>query len=469
MFFKKPAKILKVIFTLLLLIIVLPVFDVKADIEANSELCDSIDQIDQKCESLSKEECQSLLQDCQKYLQDKSEKINENIDQTQREKQNLQDQIYYLKNRIESLNSQIRQSNLMIRDVSMQVEDTTESINKTTNKIEESEERLEEILRRIYEQDQRSQVEILMSGNNLSDFFDNLMNLQTLNERNKKILQEIKALKRRLQEQKASLTGEKEDLEKTVMMKEMQKQERSESKKNQEHYLQLNQAEYQQYLKEKEETEKKSQAVRERIFELAGTPQAPTFEEAVELARYAEEATGIRPAFLLAVLTQESNIGKNVGQCYLKDPETGSGVEANTEKEIDNVMKPSRDVEPFLSITKELGRDSYSTPVSCPMPSVGGYGGAMGPAQFIPSTWNMYRDKLKNITGEPGDPWSIKDSFLAASLYLTDAGAAKQTHNSEWRAAMIYFSGGTNPRYKFYGDSVMSITKNYESDIELID
>src|SRR6056297_4152835 len=98
MIIKKPVKILEVIFVLLLLIITLPVFSVKADIKVSSELCESIEQIDQECESLSKEECHSLLQDCQKYLQEKSEEINENINQTQREKQNLQDFLSYCLN-----------------------------------------------------------------------------------------------------------------------------------------------------------------------------------------------------------------------------------------------------------------------------------------------------------------------------------------------------------------------------------
>ncbi len=467
MIIKKPVKILEVIFVLLLLIITLPVFSVKADIKVSSELCESIEQIDQECESLSKEECHSLLQDCQKYLQEKSEEINENINQTQREKQNLQDQIYYLNNRIGSLDSQIRQSNVMIRDISMQVEDTTESIDKTTERIDNSKQRLSKILRRIYEQDQKTSIEIIMAGDDLSDFFDNLMNLQTLNERNKTILQEIKSLKNRLEKQKYSLTNEKDDLEKTVVMKEVQKQERSEMKKNQEYYLQLTQAEYQQYLEEKKETEKKAQTIRERIFELAGVSEAPTFEEAYNIAKQVEGITGIRPAFLLAVLQQESAIGKNVGQCYLKDPQTGAGIVASTGRKINNVMKPSRDVQPFLTITKALGRDPYSTPVSCPLNI--GYGGAMGPAQFIPSTWNMYRGKLKEITGEPGDPWSIKDAFLASALYLTESGANSQTRNGEWRAAMIYFSGSTNnPAFYWYANQVLNKADSIEKDIELI-
>ena len=40
--------------------------------------------------------------------------------------------------------------------------------------------------------------------------------------------------------------------------------------------------------------------------------------------------TTIDPAFLLAIITQESKLGANVGQCYLSDPDTGAGVGKNT-------------------------------------------------------------------------------------------------------------------------------------------
>jgi hypothetical protein len=136
-------------------------------------------------------------------------------------------------------------------------------------------------------------------------------------------------------------------------------------------------------------------------------------------------------------------------------------------------MKPTRDVQPFLIITKELGRDSFSTPVSCPMSY--GWGGAMGPAQFIPSTWIIYRDRLRDIIGKPADPWSIKDSFLAAALYLSDYGAAKQTYDGEFNAALSYFAGPSWYKSSYadvyrrdYGYPVMAIVKAYESDIAKI-
>jgi membrane-bound lytic murein transglycosylase B len=90
----------------------------------------------------------------------------------------------------------------------------------------------------------------------------------------------------------------------------------------------------------------------------------------------------------------------------------------------------------------------------------------MGPAQFIPSTWMGYKDKVAAITGKPqADPWDIRDAFIAAALLLKNNGA-DNTKDGQWKAAMRYFSGGTNPAYRFYGDNVLATTAKYEQDIK---
>ncbi len=412
------------------------------------------------------EERQALEEELAK-LEEEIAKYEEDISKTEQEKKTLQNQIYILKQKIAELNLQIYRSNLMIEDLTYQIEDTESSIDKTTLKIYDSRVKLANILQTIYEQDKRSLIEILFSEEEISDFFDDLVSLEALNSQTEEILEGIKNLKVALEGQKESLDTNKSDLENVVKIKTLQKQESEVTQKQTDSYLKLTEAQYQEQLKKKTEVEERAARIRARIFELIGVPEAPTFGEAYDIAKYVESITGVRPALLLAVLTQESNIGKNVGQCFLKDPDTGAGIVAYNGKEVSNVMKPSRDIGPFLTITEELGRDPYNTPVSCPMSY--GWGGAMGPAQFIPSTWMLYRDGVKAITGKPADPWNIKDAFLASALYLANYGAAKQTYAAEWKAAMIYFSGTTSSKYRFYGDSVMKIAQGYEEDIKQLE
>lgn len=420
--------------------------------------------------SIPSEERQALEQEL-KELEEQIAKYEQDITKTAEEKKTLASQVSVLKQQISKLNLQIQQSNVMIKDLTLQIGDTEYSITQTSLKIDDSKIKLAEVLRTVYEEDQKSLIEVLLTEQELSDFFDNLVSLEQLSERTDELLKGIKNLKVTLEGQKESLDDEKGDLESVVKIKTLQKKESETAQKEKDSYLKLTEAQYQEQLKKKTEVEKRAAEIKARIFELIGVPEAPTFGEAYEIAKSVETMTGVRPAFLLAVLTQESNIGKNVGQCFLKDPKTGSGVIAYNGKEVERVMKPSRDVVPFLEITTELGRDPYNTPVSCPMST--GYGGAMGPAQFIPSTWIIYKEKTASITGKAADPWNIKDAFLAAALYLSDYGAAKRTTDAEWKAAMIYFSG-TSARtkyngYGFYGDSVIKITANYQADIEMLE
>ena len=459
----------KIIFGVLSVLVFLAVFilpDFIFAAENLEEIC-QLEKIEQNCAVLSPSECRVLLEKCESYFQDKSAEIEKDIDRTQTEKETLENQIYILKNKIKKLDYQIYQNNLMIKDLSFQIGDTEDSIEKTSLKIEDSKNQLSKILREIYEQDQRSTVEILIGEGELSDFFDNLVALESLNSKNQELLKSIKSLKSSLETQKQSLDDEKVDLERVISLQTLQRQESASTKLNKDWLLEKTAGKESEYQKLLTESKKKATEIRTRIFELIGVPDAPTFGEAVEIAKFVSGVTGIRPAFLLAILTQESNIGKNVGQCYLTNFETGQGVRAKTGKIELRTMKPTRDVSPFLTICRDLGRDPKNTPVSCPMEY--GWGGAMGPAQFIPSTWIGYHKRIKEITGKPGDPWSIKDAFLAAALYLTDSGAAKKTSDAEWKASLIYFSGSVNTKYRFYADSVLNIAEKYEEDIKAIE
>jgi peptidoglycan hydrolase CwlO-like protein len=437
-----------------------------------SSLCD-LNNIESQCSNLSPTDCRQLLEKCEQYYTDQSSAMENDINKTNEQKKTLQTTISTLNSKIKNLNYQINQSNLIIKDLGIQITDTEGSIEKTSLKIEDTKVKLANILQNIHEEDQKPAVEILFAEEDLSGFFDNLVALQVLNQKSNELLQNIKILKENLENQKLSLDQEKGDLEHIVQIQTAQKNQSTQTKKDQEYYLDITEQEYQRQVSEKEAIDQKAAEIRTRIFELIGVPKAPTFGEAYELAKEIEKVTGVRPAFLLAVLTQESNLGRNVGQCYLKNTSTGAGEVIKTGQAVQKVMSPTRDVSPFLTITKELGRDSFQTAVSCPMSY--GWGGAMGPAQFIPSTWMIYKDRLKEINGRPADPWDIKDSFLAAALYLSDYGAKKQTYDGELNAALSYFAGPGWYKSSYasiykrdYGYPVMAITKQYESDIAKI-
>lgn len=430
------------------------------------QTCLQVAEIDNPCQGKSPSDCRKMLESCADYFQQQSDKITEDLSKTAEQKKTLSSQISSLKKKVQNLVYQINQGNVIIKDLALQISDTKSSIDKITLQIEESKDQISNVLRSINEEDQKSQVEILLEGN-LSDFFNNLVYLGGLNSKIRNLLKNTEDLKQYLQGQQDKMDDEKDQTEKTVKIQALQKQESESTKKQQEGLLKLTEAEYQKQLQQKQETEKKAVEIRARLFELIGVPKAPTFGEAYEIAKYVSNITGVRPALILAVITQESNLGKNVGQCYLTNKNTGVGKRIKDNTIIYRVMSPKRDVSYFLNIVSNLGRDYSVTPVSCPMSY--GWGGAMGPAQFIPSTWVIYKERISSITNKPGDPWNIKDAFLAAGLYLSDYGAKSRNEDNEWRAAMVYFSGSTSTKYRFYGDSVIRLARGYEVDIAALE
>ena len=215
-----------------------------------------------------------------------------------------------------------------------------------------------------------------------------------------------------------------------------------------------------------ENIKEKAARIKSKNFELIGETNTLTFGEALKIAKEVEKSAVIRPAFLLAIFQEELKLEK-FDMCYLTNFNTGEGVRIADGKELAKVMKADRDVQNFLEITKELGKDPSKTLITCPMSF--GYGGAMGPADFIPSTWMRYKDKIEKITGKPADPWNIHDAFLAAGLYLSESGANSKTRKGEWNSAMIYFSGSTSSPYTWYADGAVMIADNIQQNIETIE
>ena len=191
-------------------------------------------------------------------------------------------------------------------------------------------------------------------------------------------------------------------------------------------------------------------------------------EDTLKFSKNTSKITGIRVEFLVAIFSQESSLGKNVGSCYLFDPRIfggGVGVDLSSGTFSSRIMKPERDVKPFMEIMKNLDRNPFFTAVSCPMKV--GWGGAMGPAQILPSTWITVQKRTAiALNKKVVDPWIPEDAFMAAGIHLKDLGADHKKISSERSAACRYFSGKScgkkNSAIAQYGDSVMKKTKYFE-------
>ena len=107
--------------------------------------------------------------------------------------------------------------------------------------------------------------------------------------------------------------------------------------------------------------------------------------------------------------------------------------------------------------------------MSCPQ-SVG-WGGAMGPAQFIASTWMIFKDRMATaLKVKTPNPWEPEHAFMASSMYLSDLGASTQQYSAERNAACRYYSGRAcdpNGINITYGTQVMAkAAKRHETIIK---
>lgn len=383
----------------------------------------------------------------------------------------LSNDIKLLTAQIDKSKKEIQAKNLIIQKLGGEIVQKNKKIQSLTEKLESEKQTLAQLVRKSREIDDKSIVGFVLSGESMSDVYGEFDKLMSLSDSIGESVGIIKHTRSETESEKKNLEIQKDkQIDVKVELENTKKQvEKNEKDKKQLLSISKNkEAEYQKVLAEKA---KRKNEILTALFNLRDTGAIP-FSKALEYANFASEKTGVRPAYILAVLTQESNLGTDQGSCYVTDMATGSGISSRSGKIFANVMKPTRDVKPFFEITASVGRDPYKTLVSCPIGG-SGYGGAMGPAQFIPSTWMILKARIAKALGISNpDPWFARDAFMASAMYLADLGANKGGYTAERNAACRYYSGRScdnkKPYNSSYGNSVIAKATKIQANIDLL-
>jgi len=405
-------------------------------------------------------------------LQAQLDSINAEITQQQNILSQAQAQSNTLQNEISILNAQIKTAQLAIkaRDLNIQqltagIQDKENTIFGLNSQLNAEKDSLAGIMREKNQLESTSLVVAMLSSNSLSDFFSDLDTFNSINTDLQKSFAEISSTTVVTQQQEADLETQREQesqLRQVQALQEQQVQAQQDAKNKLLAQTKGQEASYQKLIAANQKT---AAQIRTALFQLNGSA-AISFATALDDANLAASKTGIRPSFLLGIIAEESNLGENVG--------TGSYT-------VD--MNPTRDVPVFLAITQSLGLNAAQMPVSAK--AWYGWGGAMGPAQFIPSTWALYagyvkpdyhydssKDRVGRLTGDtPPNPWDPKDALMASALYLTDSGADAKTPAAEFKAAMCYLAGcgnTSNKSLQFYGNDVLCNELKYQEDIDTV-
>lgn len=381
----------------------------------------------------------------------------------QKQGQTLKGEISRLNSKVSKLNLQIKAIKLNIAQLDRKIDETQYQIKTTENNILTNKQSLGALLRNLYENERASWVEIFLKSPRLSDFFDDLNNITLLQGNLQITITRIKDLKNQLDEEKDQLSLSRADAATLQKYQDAQKKETEQIKSQKNELLEVTKGQEERYQDLLKETKATAAEIRSRIFKLLGGGEL-TFEEAYRYAKLASDATGVEAATILAVLDRESALGSNVGRCNYKE-----------------AMHPKRDISVFLEITAELGLNPDSMMVSCANQD-GAYGGAMGPSQFIPSTWVLYKDKVSEVTGnKPASPWNNADAFVATGLYLADLYYSPSCKEYSTRipsqvdilqercAAAKYYAGKRWYYYRWtYGEAVVERAAQFRDDIKTI-
>ncbi len=363
-----------------------------------------------------------------------------------------------LANEIAIFDLEIKQSQAEINAVNLTIANLKSAIRQKESVIGQKEKEiagqlalLGEFLRQAARNDAGSLLEFLLKNAKFSDFFNNLQQLNNVQRQIQGTLFSIRELKIKLTSEKEDLENDRIEQEQLRLIQVRQQNRLQSTKKQKQKLLEDTRGQEKLYQQLVLKTRADIEAIKNQPYNLAMDFKM-TFEEALSHALKASQHTGVRPAFLMAILKIESDWGGNVGKGNWKTD-----------------MHP-RDFSAFAAITGALGLNPDSTPVS-KKPSYG-WGGAMGPAQFIPSTWILYEEAIAKLTGHrPPSPWNLEDAFTASGLLLADAGAKSQTYNAEHKAARIYIAGGRWNRSltaRIYANNVMAAATKIQKDINIL-
>lgn len=380
-----------------------------------------------------------------------------------------------LNTQISKSQSSIKESDAKIARLKREIAQRGQTILQLSDQQKRVEESLAAALRRIDALEETSTLEVLLANESMAHFFERVDSLTEVNRNLNALIVELGETKAKNALEQELFASEQSNEQGLKLVKEQETQKIQSYKKEKDQLKTLSKAKENEYRANIAEKEKIRNQIRARIFKTV-SGEAISFGDALDLVKPYERLTGTPSALLLSVLFQESGandqIGGNLGRCTYNQSWTNKS---------GTVMSDSQK-DAFLTIMTEIGMDPNKAPVSCPIPQDGAYGGAMGPAQFMPNTWLGYRRSVERVLGiQSASPFRNQDAFIASALYLSEAirrcESAFSSEYDVWRCAGAKYYAGLNitldtslgRHMNGYGMRVAKRAQQFQEDIDTLD
>ncbi|MBI4224774.1 MAG: lytic murein transglycosylase [Candidatus Sungbacteria bacterium] len=398
-------------------------------------------------------------------LEQEAQKLDGTLQQVRGQSRTLSNEVKAMDTEVRRREVEIKRLTVALRQTGLEINNKSTAISILGKKIDASHKSLAASLFLMYAYGDENAVTILLKNKTISDFFHSLHSLARVQNSVQQTLAEFKTDREELQKQKGDLIQTQEDQQNLKALQDVERRFLAIKKKEKDDLLKQTkgkEALFQQLLQSKKSD---IAALRAQLFYLGKT--GITAEEAVRAATLAASRAKIRPAFLLALLEVETgkqfedgliSVGSNVGtgtwrrdlyECYI---DIGKPNTAEAEKRA------------FFKITSQLKLDPDRMPVSR-RPNYG-CGGAMGAAQFLPTTWLAFENQVARLTNHfPPNPWNPEDAFTAAAIFLAQSGASSQTSAGELAAARTYISGSSTcgkSICRYYSNRILALSKEID-------
>ena len=203
-----------------------------------------------------------------KELEQRAAAYKEELKDAQEKKSTLKNQISIINGRIKKLQNDIYITTAKIDNANLKIEELSLDITEKENEIDKKKDGIATMIQALYEYDQESLVEIVLTKTSLSEFVNQIRYLELLQENVHKELMILQELKRELSEQKTEVEYQRNQFYSLNNQLYIQK-EIIEDEKNEKDYLLIKtKGEEKQYQSLLDETLKKQQEIEQEIYDL---------------------------------------------------------------------------------------------------------------------------------------------------------------------------------------------------------
>ncbi|MEK7453055.1 MAG: lytic murein transglycosylase [Patescibacteria group bacterium] len=414
---------------------------------------------------VSKQDLKIQLSEKLSEIESQITDLEKKITESKKDQKSLKNAVQIIDNQIQKETLEQRALSISLREVNDEIEYKNGEINNLNVDLEQKKKLLEEAIKELNNYDKISWFELILKGGNISDLFGQVQSIYQLQKQVNTFIQSIDNVREILESEKILLEDKKRENIKLKSLSALQEDSLNKKKNEKKELLQEIKGNENNYKNAISQNKKGLIIIKQQLYKLEDIGVSMSFEDAYKKAKFVGEKTGIRSAFILGLFQVESKMGTYVGggswqkdlyQCYIN---LGKRDRAEKEKKA------------YLEITSSLGLNPDSMPVSKKLASVG-CGGAMGAAQFMPTTWMSYKNQIASLTGNnPPSPWNIEDAFMGSAIKLAGNGANTQLRTYEQKAAAMYYAGGRWQKYpgQNYARQVLEWSDYYQEQINALE